>query len=350
METYYDHFADARKWVKDGIVDYICPQLYWNIGYKVADYSKLLTWWKDVVSGTSVDLYIGHAAYKTGNTDKSSPWYGVAEIERQLLLNRNYPEVTGSLFYNCTSLANSPALRALIRGVYDRLDSKTTGVQLKVAWPSKDITTSYAKYYLTGASDPSKPFISRQAVESARQGIFRSTGRSGKRANTFTFTQEGAYVVRTITRSTGSSSATKMSKAEIVASSVFPRSQEYRMPGEKITLSCQAPAGAKVTVKIGGKTYNMTTTSKSGGLYRATFTYTYTIPSYTGSPRVIDLGAPVYTMSYNGTVKSVTAPAKVGVIMKSPFYAEVKTRTSIRLKRQTRPTAHMNSAREWWIT
>lgn len=327
METYYDHFADARKWVKDGIVDYICPQLYWNIGYKIADYSKLLTWWKDVVSGTSVDLYIGHAAYKTGNTDKSSPWYGVAEIERQLLLNRNYPEVKGSLFYNCTSLANSPALRALIRGVYDRLDSKTTGVQLKVAWPSKDITTSYAKYYLTGASDPSKPlYINGKLVESrSPRGYFGVLVDLANGANTFTFTQEGAYVVRTITRSTGSSSATKMSKAEIVASSVFPRSQEYRMPGEKITLSCQAPAGAKVTVKIGGKTYNMTTTSKSGGLYRATFTYTYTIPSYTGSPRVIDLGAPVYTMSYNGTVKSVTAPAKVGVIMKgAPFYAEVK--------------------------
>ena len=116
LETDYDHFADARKWVKDGIVDYICPQLYWNIGYKVADYSKLLTWWKDVVSGTSVDLYIGHAAYKAGDQDKTSPWHGVAEIERQLLLNRQYPEVKGSLFFNYASLANSPALRAAIRG------------------------------------------------------------------------------------------------------------------------------------------------------------------------------------------------------------------------------------------
>ncbi|HOQ07942.1 MAG TPA: family 10 glycosylhydrolase [Clostridiales bacterium] len=327
LETYYDHFADSRKWVKDGIVDYICPQLYWNIGYKVADYSKLLTWWKDVVSGTSVDLYIGHAAYKTGNTDKNSPWYGVAEIERQLLLNRNYPEVKGSLFYNYTSLAKSPALRALIKGVYDRLDGKTTEAELKVSWPSKDITTSYTQYYLTGASDPSKPlYINGKLVESrSPKGYFGVLVELGKGANTFTFSQEGAYVTRTITRSAGSSSATKMSKAEIIASSVFPQSQEYRMPGEKITLSCQAPAGAKVTVKIGGKTYNMTTASKSGGLYKATFTYTYTIPSYTGSPRVIDLGAPVYTMNYNGTVKSVTAPGKVGVIMQgAPFYAEVK--------------------------
>jgi N-acetylmuramoyl-L-alanine amidase len=115
-----------------------------------------------------------------------------------------------------------------------------------------------------------------------------------------------------------------MSKAGITASSVFPQSQEYRQPGEKVTLSCTAPAGSKVTVKVGGKTYGMKTTSKSGGLYPAKFTYTYTVPSYTGTARNIDLGAPVYALNYKGTVRTQKAPGKIGVIMKgSPFYAEV---------------------------
>ena len=326
LESYYEHYADSRKWVRDGIIDYICPQIYWNIGYNIADYSKLLTWWKNVVSGTSVDLYVGHAAYKAGNSSKSSPWYGVAEIERQILLNRNYPEVKGSLFYNYTSLAKYPALSATIKSVYSRLDGNTAGTPVTVAWPSRDITTSYTKFYLTGTSDPTKPFyINGKLVENrSPRGYFGVLMDLEKGANTFTFSQDGSYVTRIITRSTGSSAATKMSKAEIIASSVFPQSQEYRMPGEKITLTCQAPAGAKVSVKIGGKTYAMTTASKSGGLYQAKFTYTYTIPTYTGTPRNIDLGKPVYTMNYNGTVKSVTAPAKVGVIMKgSPFYAEI---------------------------
>lgn len=330
LESYYEHYADTRKWVKDGMIDYLCPQLYWNIGYNVADYSKLLTWWTNVASGTSVDLYIGHAAYKAGDSSKSSPWYGVAEIERQIMLNRNYPEVKGSLFYNYTSLANYPALSAAIKAVYSKLDSstggKTAAVPVTVAWPSRDITTSYDKYYLTGTSDPSKPlYLNGKLVENrSPKGYFGILTDLAKGANTFTFSQDGSYVTRIITRSTGSSTAAKMSKAEIIASSVFPQSEEYRMPGEKITLSCQAPAGAKVTVKLGGKTYTMTTASKSGGLYQAKFTYTYTIPEYTGTPRNIDLGKPVYTMNYNGTVKSVTAPAKVGVIMSgSPFYAEI---------------------------
>ncbi len=332
LETYYDHYADSRKWVKEGTVDYICPQIYWNIGFSVADYSKLLTWWKNIVSGTDVDLYIGHAAYKAGNSSKSSPWYGVAEIEKQLLLNNNYPEVKGSVFYNYTSLANYPALGAMIKAVFNKLDGNisnepnTSDVPITVSWPSRNITTSYTKFYLTGTSDPSKPlYLNGQLVENrSLKGYFGLLVDLKKGANTFTFSQDGSYLTRMITRSTGSSTAAKMSKAQIIASSVFPQSQEYRMPGEKITLSCKAPAGAKVTVKIGGKTYTMKTASKSGGLYPATFTYKYTIPSYTGTPRNIDLGSPVYTMNYKGTVKSAKAPAKVGVIMKgSPFYAEI---------------------------
>jgi uncharacterized lipoprotein YddW (UPF0748 family)/N-acetylmuramoyl-L-alanine amidase len=326
LESNYDHYADTRQWVKDEIIDYIAPQLYWNIGYSIADYYKLLEWWKNVVSGTSVDLYIGHAAYKAGNSDVSSPWYGVSEIERQMLLNRNYPEVKGSIFYNYSSIAGYPALSATIKAVYNRIDGKQTGIPITVSRPSGNITTSYSKYYLNGSSDPGQPlYLNGKLVENrSNKGFFGILVDLGNGVNTFTFSQGGSYVTRVINRSTGSAAAQKMSKPEITASSVFPQSQEYRMPGETITLSCTAPAGAKVTVKIGGKTYSMKTASKSGGLYPAKFTYTYTIPSYTGTPRNIDLGAPVYTMNYNGTVKTQKAPAKVGVIMKgSPFYAEV---------------------------
>jgi len=325
-ESNYDHYADTRSWVKSGIIDYIAPQLYWNIGYSIADYSKLLTWWKDVVSGTPVDLYIGQAAYRENYPGQSSPWYGVSEIEKQLLLNSKYPEVKGSLFYNYSALNDSPALAATIKAVYDRLDGKVSDTPITVSIPSGNTTTSYSRYYLNGTSDPGKLLYlnGSPVVNRSLQGYFGILVDLKNGSNVFTFSQDGSYVTRVIYKSTGSSSASKMSKAEITASSVFPQSQEYRQPGEKITLSCTAPAGSKVTVKIDGKTYSMKTTSKSGGLYPAKFTYTYTVPSYTGTPRNIDLGAPVYTMNYNGTVKMQKAPAKIGVIMKgSPFYAEV---------------------------
>jgi hypothetical protein len=44
-----------------------------------------------------------------------------------MLLNRNYPEVKGSVFYNYTSISKYPALMAVIKAVYSKLDGNTGG-------------------------------------------------------------------------------------------------------------------------------------------------------------------------------------------------------------------------------
>lgn len=51
VQTYDDLHADTRGWIKKGWIDYIVPQLYWNIGFAAADYAKLLSWWDGVVRG-----------------------------------------------------------------------------------------------------------------------------------------------------------------------------------------------------------------------------------------------------------------------------------------------------------
>ena len=330
MESYYDQYADTRKWVKDGILDYIAPQLYWNIGYEIADYSKLLAWWTDVTAGTGVDLYIGQAAYRTGNPDSKSPWYGISEIEKQLQVNSKSPEFKGSIFFSYKSLRDNPALSAAIKAAYNKKPVAASSIPVSISRPSADIKTSFEKFYLNGSSDPRKPlFLNGDPVENrSAQGYFGVLVPLLEGANTFTLSQEGSYVTRSIFRETDSTAPAPMVKAEILKTSAFPKSQEYRTAGERITLSCKAPAGSKVSVKIGGKNYSMKpsgTAAKSSGLYADTFSYVYTIPAFTGTPRNIDLGEPVYTMNYNGTVKSLKASAKVGVIMKgSPFYAKVK--------------------------
>ncbi|HOQ75445.1 MAG TPA: family 10 glycosylhydrolase [Thermoclostridium sp.] len=329
FQSYSGHYADSLKWVKDGIIDYIAPQLYWNIGYSIADYSKLLTWWSNAVSGTGVDLYIGHAAYKAGDSDPNSPWHGAGEIVRQLELNDTMERVSGSIMFTYNSLANYPELAAAIKEVFSRRDQTAGRYKLSVSRPSSNITTSLEKYYINGASDPDKPLYVNGIIvpDRSEQGFFGFLVSLQPGENKFTFTQGGTTVTRVITR-TVPAVAEKMSKAEIISASTFPRSQFYGMPGETITLSCQAPAGSKVTVKIDGKTYNMsqaTSAPSADGLYAATFTCRYTLPAYTGTPRIVDLGVPVYTMSYKGTVNTKNGGARIGVIMKgAPYYAEVK--------------------------
>lgn len=328
-ESYINHYADTRKWVKEGLIDYITPQIYWSLGYSVADYSKLLSWWRDTVAGSGVDLYIGQAAYRSGNSDSSSPWYGVSEIEKQLLLNAKYPEVKGSIFFNYKSIEDNPALKAVIKGIYEQKDGIVSSIPVNISIPSENIETSYVNYYINGSSDPNKPlYLNGSPVENrSSQGYYGILVPLAVGENIFTLSQEGSYMTRVIYRKTVSSTPRKMSVVEIPSASTFPQEQEYWNPGEKITLSCQAPIGSVVTVKIGNKIYPMKASNKNyygSGAYATTFSYVYTIPTYKGAPRNIDLGAPTYSMKYKGIVKTRKAPAKVGVIMKaSPFYAKV---------------------------
>ncbi|WBW97761.1 glycoside hydrolase family 10 protein [Oceanirhabdus sp. W0125-5] len=123
-ESYYKMYADTRKWVKEGYLDYIIPQIYWNIGFEIADYEKLLNWWSDVVADTEVDLYVGQAAYRTGNSDKSSPWYGVEQIGKQVELNRITNNVQGYSMFSYGSFLKNPELVELIKELNKKSDNE----------------------------------------------------------------------------------------------------------------------------------------------------------------------------------------------------------------------------------
>jgi len=128
-------FADTRLWVKEGYLDYIMPQLYWNIGFDIADYQKLLAWWTDVAEGTGVTLYIGQAAYRVVDADASSVWSNGKEIERQVSMNRANSRVSGYCMFTYNSFMKNAALSNLIK----ELNNVTVTPAPKSAFP--DITT-----------------------------------------------------------------------------------------------------------------------------------------------------------------------------------------------------------------
>lgn len=117
-ESYYAHYADSRKWVKEGWLDYIAPQIYWNIGYHPADYEILLNWWTDVTKGTSVKLYPGLALYKLGDDSQSAAWLDVTEIAKQINLNRSL-NIDGECLYGYGKLKeNYLGVRELLHDIY----------------------------------------------------------------------------------------------------------------------------------------------------------------------------------------------------------------------------------------
>ena len=115
ITNYDDLYADIRLWIKNGWIDYVLPQLYWEIGKKVADYEVLAHWWANEVKGTNCKLYIGMAPYRLENASPKTPWGQGNEIGRQMQLNRAIPEITGECFYSTRPLLRNP------RGVCDTI-------------------------------------------------------------------------------------------------------------------------------------------------------------------------------------------------------------------------------------
>ena len=101
LESYNDLFADTRKWLQQGWLDYVAPQLYWYIGQSSANYSLLVPWWNDVAFGKHV--YIAQAAYRI---NENATW-NAAQLPAQLRLNRQYPNVLGSMYFSSSSLNNN---------------------------------------------------------------------------------------------------------------------------------------------------------------------------------------------------------------------------------------------------
>lgn len=119
-ESYSRYYADSVYWAEAGIVDYLAPQIYWNIGYSIADYQILANWWSDMLEGTGVKLYIGMADYKAAEAagDPSSAWYGTAELERQMNLNRSISGISGEIHFRYRLIESDAQISSFLRDYY----------------------------------------------------------------------------------------------------------------------------------------------------------------------------------------------------------------------------------------
>lgn len=113
FQSYDSLYADTRKWVLNEWIDYVVPQIYWYFNYSPAAYEKLLDWWLRQVVDKNVHLYVGHGVYRVGSNDPN--WLDPDQIPNQVLYNRNFEDVEGSVFFSAKDLLKNPL------GVTDRL-------------------------------------------------------------------------------------------------------------------------------------------------------------------------------------------------------------------------------------
>lgn len=114
-EHYVSSYADSLYWIENGLVDYIIPQIYWEIGHKLADFATLADWWNDAVAGSDVHLYIGMGAYRCAD-NPTGIWMTTDPLFDSLAYLENKDNVGGCVFFRYGSI---PA----VSGMADRLTS-----------------------------------------------------------------------------------------------------------------------------------------------------------------------------------------------------------------------------------
>lgn len=117
--TAYDGlYADTRKWIEYGWVDYMAPQLYWNITHSRASFKVLLDWWSGL--GQDRHIYVGHGVYMM--QDENAPlWANTSEYVQQVRLCRSDDQVCGNIWFRASTLNDNPAgiREALGKQVYN---------------------------------------------------------------------------------------------------------------------------------------------------------------------------------------------------------------------------------------
>lgn len=105
LDQYATLYADARKWVREGWLDYYTPQLYWAIDRRGLEYAALLKWWADQ-NTMGRHLWPGNYTGKVAFTNASR--WRAREIIRQIEQTRAQPGATGNVHFSMLVFQQDP--------------------------------------------------------------------------------------------------------------------------------------------------------------------------------------------------------------------------------------------------
>jgi uncharacterized lipoprotein YddW (UPF0748 family) len=102
LSNYDDLYADILLWLKKGWLDYVAPQLYWELGHRIAPFEVLTDWWSKHLYGKH--CYIGIAIYRANS---NAAWKNLNQLPRQVQNVRNTPNIKGMIFFRSKFFENN---------------------------------------------------------------------------------------------------------------------------------------------------------------------------------------------------------------------------------------------------
>ncbi|MBI2418696.1 MAG: family 10 glycosylhydrolase [Ignavibacteriales bacterium] len=104
FESYKILYCDPLNWIENKIVDYVLPQLYWDMNHEKAPFAKLLPWWAKVTKPALLTIGL-YSSNFLGDKFKGSP----SELQNQMRMIRSTDNVFGEVFFSAKSISKNRA-------------------------------------------------------------------------------------------------------------------------------------------------------------------------------------------------------------------------------------------------
>ena len=105
LDAFDELNADSRRWLREGWLDYIVPQLYWPLRQEAQSYPRLLEWWSEQnVRGRH--LWAGNFTSRVAGTEPSQMW-PAGELLEQIRLTRAQRGAGGNVHFSMRALMDN---------------------------------------------------------------------------------------------------------------------------------------------------------------------------------------------------------------------------------------------------
>ena len=104
LDAYQELFADSRKWIRQGWLDYLAPQLYWPTSAPQQGYADLLQWW---VAQNEHGRHIWPGNFTSRVGDPRQPRWTADELLAQVRVTRGNAGAGGNIHFSMKALLDS---------------------------------------------------------------------------------------------------------------------------------------------------------------------------------------------------------------------------------------------------
>ena len=130
LDSYKTLFADSRRWLREGWVDYLVPQLYWAEERRETSFDALSGWWASE-NVKQRHVWPGLDLTRVGSSRPAT------EIGRQIRVSRSQDGSDGNMLWGWRALSeNRLGLREMLRGELYPTTALTPGCPWLGAGPS----------------------------------------------------------------------------------------------------------------------------------------------------------------------------------------------------------------------